>query len=53
MTGEAKFDASGNHLMKRFVDMPDGAPMAEAGPHFPLVCSDGEPVGVPAQLRSL
>ncbi len=53
MTGEAKFDASGNHLMKQFVDMPDGAPMAEAGPHFPLVCSDGEPVGVPAQLRSL
>ena len=47
MTGEAKFDASGNHIMKRFVDLPDGAPMAEAGTHFPVVCRDGEPVGVP------
>lgn len=52
MTGEAKFDASGNHIMKRFVDLPDGAPMADAGSHFPVVCQDGEPTGVPSQLRS-
>lgn len=52
MTGEAKFDASGNHIMKRFVDLPDGAPMADAGSHFPVVCQDGEPTGVPLQLRS-
>jgi hypothetical protein len=47
MTGEAIFDASGNHIMKKFVDLPDGAPMVEAGPHFPVVCRDGEPVAVP------
>ena len=47
MTGEAKFDASGNHIMKKFVDLPDGAPMAEAGSHFPAVCRDGVPVGIP------
>jgi ectoine hydroxylase-related dioxygenase (phytanoyl-CoA dioxygenase family) len=53
MTGEARYDAGGNHLMKQFVELPDGAPMAEAGPHFPVVCRGGEPVGVPDRLRSL
>ena len=52
MTGEARFDAGGDHLMKRFVDLPDGAPMAEAGAHFPSVCRDGVPVGVPAHLSA-
>ena len=51
MTGAARFDQSGEHLMKQFVDLPDNAPMAEAGPHFPVVCRNGEPVGVPARLR--
>ena len=51
MTGAACFDQSGEHLMKQFVDLPDNAPMAEAGPHFPVVCRNGEPVGVPARLR--
>ena len=32
--------------MKQFVDLPDNAPMAEASPHFPVVCRDGEPMGV-------
>ncbi len=50
MTGEAHYDASGDHLMKKFVEVEDGEPMAEAGPHFPTVCVDGEPVGVPARL---
>ena len=52
MTGDARFDAGGNHVMKQFVDLADGAPMAQAGPHFPFVCRGGEPVGIPAQLRS-
>lgn len=52
MTGDACFDAEGNHIMKQFVDLPDGAPMSGAGPHFPVVCRDGEPVGPPDQLRS-
>ena len=47
MTGEARYDASGSHIMERFVDLPDGAPMVEAGLHFPTVCRDGEPVGQP------
>ena len=51
ITGEAHFDSSGNHLMKQFVNLPDQAPMAEAGPHFPLVCRGGEPLGVPEHLR--
>ena len=51
MTGAARFDQSGEHLMKQFVDLPDNAPMAEAGPHFPVVCRNGEPVGVPERLR--
>ncbi len=51
MTGAARFDQSGEHLMKQFVDLPDNAPMAEAGPHFPVVCRGGEPVEVPERLR--
>ena len=51
MTGEARFDAGGNHLMKQFVDLPDNAPMAEAGDHFPSVCRNGKPLGVPERLR--
>ncbi len=52
MTGEAHFVASGEHVMKRFVELENGAPMAEAGAHFPSVCRNGEPVGVPARLRA-
>ena len=52
MTGEARFDASGNHVMKQFVELPDGAPMAGAGAHFPVVCRSGEPVGAPERLSS-
>ena len=51
MTGAAHFDQSGEHLMKQFVELPDNAPMAEAGPHFPVVCRNREPVGVPERLR--
>ena len=52
MTGDARFDAGGDHIMKQFVDLPDGAPMAEAGAHFPSVCRGGVPVGVPAHLSA-
>jgi phytanoyl-CoA hydroxylase len=52
MTGEARFDAGGDHVMKQFVDLPDNAPMAEAGAHFPSVCRDGKPLGVPSRLHT-
>jgi ectoine hydroxylase-related dioxygenase (phytanoyl-CoA dioxygenase family) len=44
MTNEARYVAGGDHLMKQFVEMEDGAPMTEAGAHFPVVCKSGEPV---------
>ncbi len=50
MTGEARFVASGGHPMKQFVQLEDGEPMARAGEHFPVVCRNGQPVGVPARL---
>lgn len=45
MTGQARFDAQGQHLMKQFVELEDGEPMAKAGAHFPVVCRQGEPLG--------
>ena len=48
MTGESVYDASGDHPMKQFVEIADGEPMNVAGPHFPIVCRDGEPVPVPS-----
>jgi ectoine hydroxylase-related dioxygenase (phytanoyl-CoA dioxygenase family) len=48
MTGESRFVASGQHLMKQFVTLENGEPMAEAGEHFPAVCRGGEPIGAPA-----
>ncbi len=46
MTGQARYNASGEHIMKQFVDLPNGAPMADAGRHFPLVCHNGIPVSL-------
>lgn len=37
MTGETRFVASGNHPMKKFVEVQDGEPMR--GDHFPVVWS--------------
>ncbi len=48
MTGDAVFDASGEHLMKQFVEVEDGGPMSAAGAHFPMVCKDGEPLPAPS-----
>ena len=47
MTGESVFDASGDHLMKQFVEVADGEPMSRAGIHFPKVCENGNPLRVP------
>ena len=41
MTGETLYDASGNHVMKRFVAVNDGDKLA--GDHFPLVMDAGVP----------
>jgi len=50
--GAGTFVANLNLLMKQFVDLADEAPMSDAGPHFPVVCRDGEAVGPPTPLRS-
>lgn len=52
MTGEARYDAKGEHPMKQFVTLKDGAPMAQAGPHFPQVFQQGQPGGLPGHLRN-
>ena len=48
MTGESVYDASGDHPMKQFVEITDGELMNTAGPHFPIVCRDAEPLPVPS-----
>ena len=45
MTGAARYTGDGQHLMERFLDLQPGDPMAKAGPHFPIVCRGGVPVG--------
>ena len=47
MTGETHYDASGDYLMKEFVEVEDGGLMSEAGAHFPTVCRGGNPVPTP------
>ena len=47
MTGETRYDASGDHPMKEFVEVADGDLMSAAGAHFPVVCRGGEPVPTP------
>ena len=51
MTGDARFVASGSHPMKQFIQLPDGAPMRDAGDHFPHIVRDGKPVPMPTRLR--
>jgi ectoine hydroxylase-related dioxygenase (phytanoyl-CoA dioxygenase family) len=51
MTGDARFVASGNHPMKKFIHLEDNAPMSQAGAHFPQVTRNGQPVGAPTKLR--
>lgn len=40
MTGDTRYDSSGNHTMKPFVKVMDGEVLA--GDHFPLVWDDGK-----------
>ncbi|MDA1086950.1 MAG: phytanoyl-CoA dioxygenase family protein [Verrucomicrobia bacterium] len=43
MTGEARYTGRA-HCMQPFITIDVGQPMSGAGPHFPVVCRDGEPV---------
>ena len=47
MTSEARFTGR-DHVMRPFIDLAVGEPMAKAGPHFPVVCRGGTPVAPPA-----
>jgi ectoine hydroxylase-related dioxygenase (phytanoyl-CoA dioxygenase family) len=51
MTGDARFVASGNHIMKKFIMLEDDALMSGAGEHFPQVCKNGKPIGVQDSAR--
>src|SRR4030095_2268250 len=44
MTGDSRFVATGAHPMKQFIDLPDDAPMRDAGDHFPHVVRGGQAV---------
>lgn len=46
MTGEARFTGR-DHVMRPFIDLEAGEPMAKAGPHFPVVCRGGVPLPPP------
>lgn len=46
MTSEARFTGR-DHVMRPFIDLAVGEPMAKAGPHFPVVCRDGVPLPPP------
>lgn len=43
MTSEACYTGK-SHVMADFIDLAVGDAMREAGPHFPIVCTDGQPV---------
>jgi len=45
MTGAARYTGRG-HPMQQFISIAPGEPMLTAGPHFPIVCRDGQPVNV-------
>jgi phytanoyl-CoA hydroxylase len=52
MTGAAVFAGRRGHPMEQFISLPEGAPMMEAGDHFPIVCRNGVPVK-PTRLLSV
>jgi ectoine hydroxylase-related dioxygenase (phytanoyl-CoA dioxygenase family) len=51
MTGDARFVKSGQHPMKKFINLEDNASMRDAGPHFPQVCRGGKAVPAPQRIR--
>ena len=53
MTGDARFVASGQHPMKKFIELDDNAPMRDAGEHFPQVVRGGKAVEMPARLKNV
>jgi hypothetical protein len=46
MTSEARYTGR-PHAMQKFIEVEVGEPMLNAGPHFPVVCKDGQPVELP------
>ena len=52
MTGAAYFAGPRGHPIEQFIHIPEGAPMMQAGEHFPIVCRDGVPVK-PVKLLSV
>ena len=51
MTGDARFVKSGQHPMKKFIELDDDAPMRDAGEHFPHVVRGGKAVPPPRQSQ--
>src|SRR5207237_9673316 len=47
MTDGAVYVASGQHPMKKFVQVQDGESMSNAGPHFPQISKDAKPSATP------
>lgn len=52
MTSDARYVGKRGHPMEQFISIPEGAPMAEAGEHFPRVCRDGRAT-TPEKMLSL
>jgi phytanoyl-CoA hydroxylase len=50
VTGEAVFNARGEHDVKHLISLNDGEPMRRAGASFPIVCQGGDPVPAPVGL---
>lgn len=46
MTGAARFTGR-DHVMRPFIKLAVGEPMAKAGKHFPMVCRGGVPLPAP------
>ena len=52
MTSDSRYVGQRGHPMEQFIHIPAGAPMSEAGEHFPRVCRDGKPT-TPEVMLSL
>jgi ectoine hydroxylase-related dioxygenase (phytanoyl-CoA dioxygenase family) len=52
MTGEARFVANGQHVMKKFITLKDGEPMSMAGNHFPQLARGGKAMPMPERLKA-
>ena len=52
MTGDSVYQGKRGHPMERFIDLPPGAPMSQAGEHFPVVYRDGRPLEARQAIKS-